>query len=285
MIGPCPRLAAVVTAVVLGTTGCASAGVPPATADLGADGPFTVLSYTDFPDVPEFGDATIYYPVGTPGPIGGVVIAPGYTERQSHIEWWGPRLASHGYAVLVLDTNDPREEPAPRAAALLAGVRLLRAEGTRAGGRLLGRIAPDRMAVMGHSMGGGGALRVAAEHGEEIRAAIPFTPWEPAVDLARVAVPTLIIAGEADRIADVGEHAWRLFRAIPASTPKVYMEVAGGDHFIADTNRGGDLSLVGRYSLAWLRLHLDGDERLRPFLFGHRTRRDAEKLSRYVARP
>ena len=97
------------------------------------------MTYTDFPDVPEFGDATIYYPLDTPESIGGVAIAPGYTERQSHIEWWGPRLASHGYAVLVLDTNDRRNRPDLRADALIAAVITLRAENTRSGSPSLGQ--------------------------------------------------------------------------------------------------------------------------------------------------
>lgn len=223
--------------------------------------------------------------MGTPGPIGGIAIAPGYTERQRHIEWWGPRLASHGYAVLVLDTNDPRERPDARATALLAGVRLLRSESARAESRLFGRIAADRMAVMGHSMGGGGALRVAAEHGETIRAAILFTPWEPEADLSGIAVPTLIIAAEEDQVAAVADHAWRHFNAIPAITPKVYMELDGGDHFIADTERGDDLATLGRYALAWLKLHLDGEESYRTFLFGDRSESDARRLSRYATSP
>jgi triacylglycerol lipase len=264
---------------------CGGSRVLPGIEALARDGDYAVLSYTDFPNVPEFGDATIYYPVGTPGPIGGVAIAPGFTERQRHIEWWGPRLASHGYAVVVLDTNDPREQPAARAEALVAAVGLLRSESSRAESRLFGRIAVDRMAVMGHSMGGGGALRVAAEHGGIIRAAIPFTPWEPEADVSRVSVPTLVIAGEEDDIAEVEEHAWRHFMTIPSSTAKVYMEIGGGDHFIADTSRGDDLPTISRYAIAWLKLHLDGEERYRDFLFGARAGGDAGKLSRYVANP
>jgi len=273
-------------ALGLALAACASAAPPLPRADaLATHGPFTVLTYTDFPDVPEFGDATIYYPVGTPGPIGGVAIAPGFTERQSHIEWWGPRLASHGYAVLVLDTNDPRERPNARAAALLAAVGVLRDEHTRRESRLFGRIAVDRMAVMGHSMGGGGALLAAAEAGSDLRAAIPFTSWEPDADLGRIVTPTLVIAAERDEIAEVSEHAWRHFTAIPTSTPKVFMEVEGGDHFIADTDRGGDLATIGRYALAWLKLFLDGEEQYRDFLFGARPEGDVEKFSRYIADP
>jgi dienelactone hydrolase len=284
MVRRSPRLRALALALAL--AGCASAGTSlPSTASLSSDGEFTVMTYTDFPDVPEFSAATIYYPVGTPGPIGGVAIAPGFTERQSHIEWWGPRLASHGYAVLVLDTNDPRERPDARAAALIAAAGVLRGENTRVESRLFGRIAVDRMAIMGHSMGGGGALLAANTRGADIAAAIPFTSWEPDTDFSGIVAPTLVIAGEEDDIAEVAEHAWRHFGSIPSSTPKVYMELEGGDHFIADTNRGQDLATVGRYALAWLKLHLDGEERYRDFLFGARPDGDAGKFSRYVASP
>jgi dienelactone hydrolase len=268
---------------------CASAGPAVApTADiaaLSADGPFEVEAYTDFPDVPEFLAGTIYYPAATPGLLSGVAIAPGYTEEQRHISWWGPRLASHGYAVVVIDTNDRGERPDARADALMAAVRLLREEGERRGSPLSGRIDPERMAVMGHSMGGGGALLAAHEHSDELRAAIPFTPWEPESTLSGITVPTLILAGESDGIAEVAEHAWRHFTLIPDGAPKVYLEVAGGDHYIADTTRGRDLATMGRYALAWLRLHVDGDERYREFLYGQRPPEDAAKFSRYVAEP
>ena len=248
-------------------------------------GEYRVMTYTDFPDVPEFGAATIYYPADAPAPVGGVAIAPGFTERQSHIEWWGPRLASHGYAVLVLDTNTPRDQPDVRADALIAAVTILRGENSRSGSPLSGRIDVGKMAIMGHSMGGGGTLIAANEHGDEIQAAIPFTPWTPTGPFDDITVPTLIIAGSADRIAGVDGHAWRHFQSIPQSTTKVYMEMDGGDHYVADTNRGTDLETVGRYGIAWLKLYLDGDERYRDFIYGERHEADMAKFSRYVVNP
>lgn len=246
------------------------------------DGPYEVMTYTDFPDVPEFGDATIYYPANTRAPVGGVAIAPGFTERQSHVEWWGHRLASHGYAVLVLDTNDTRDRPNLRADALIAAVTTLRAEGNRGGSPLAGRIDPDKMAIMGHSMGGGGVLIAANEHSDLIQAAIPFTPWEPGGPFDRITVPTLVMAGSADRLANVTKHAWRHFQSIPESTTKVYMEIEGGNHYIADSDRGSDLTTIGRYGIAWLKLYLDGDERYRGFIYGEQHEADAALFSRYV---
>lgn len=246
------------------------------------DGPYRVESYTDIPDVPEFGDATIYFPADAPGPVGGVAISPGFTERQSHISWWGPRLASHGYVVLTLDTNDRADPPELRAEALIAAVRLLRAENTREGSPLLGRIDVGKMAIMGHSMGGGGTLIAANEHGDEIQAAIPFTPWQPDGDFGNITVPTLVMAGSNDRTANADSHAWPHFQSIPETTTKVYMEIDGEGHYIADTERGGDLPMIGRYAIAWLKLYLDRDELYADFIYGGMAEADRAKFSRYV---
>lgn len=257
----------------------------PTVASLSTDGSYHVETYTDFPDVPEFAAATIYYPADAPGPVGGVAIAPGFTEEQRHIAWWGPRLASHGYVVLTLDTNDRAEPPEARAEALIAAVRLLKAENDRKGSPLFGRVDVAEMAVMGHSMGGGGVLIAAQEHGDEIQAAIAFTPWQPNGDFANLAVPTLVMAGSNDRIANADSHAWLHFQSIPRSTPKVYMEIEGGTHYIADPARVPDVSLVGRYALAWLGLYLDHDERYEDFLYGDIANRDRDTFSRYVTNP
>jgi dienelactone hydrolase len=253
-------------------------------ASLSGQGEYSVASYTDFPDVPEFGAATIHYPENAEGLVGGVAVAPGFTEMQRHIQWWGPRLASHGYAVLILDTNEPRDRPDARADALMAAVRILRGENSRRGSPLNGKVDVSKMAVMGHSMGGGGTLIAASQHSDQLSAAIPFTPWEPEADLSGITIPTLVIAGSADNIAGVGEHAWRHFNEIPAATTKVYLEVDGGDHFIADTERGPDLATIGRYGIAWLKLYMDGDESYRDFIYGPRTA-DEGKFSRYVTSP
>lgn len=253
----------------------------PTTASLSMDGPYDIRAYTSFPDAPEYGAATIYYPLNVTGPIAGVAVAPGYTERQRHINWWGSRLATHGYAVIVLDTNDPLERPEARAQALWASVGTLRNESKRDGSPLFGIIDSSRMAVMGHSMGGGGALLAANTHSDDLSAAIPLTPWQPDGVFNDITIPTLIIAGQADRIAAADTHAWPHYQSLGNGAPHAYLEVKDGDHFIANNSAIERHPLMSRYALAWLKLYMDGDERYRLFIYNTLSAEDSALLSRY----
>ncbi len=255
---------------------------------LGRPGPYQVAYYSDLPDVPEYSDATIYFPANKAQSFGGVAIAPGFTETQEHIDWWGDYLASHGFAVLVLDTNQPRDDPAMRADALMAAVQIIRGENSRMGSALRGKIEIDRMAVMGHSMGGGGTLLAANAHSDQLKAAIPITPWLPDADFSNVAVPTLLIAGETDSIAKVSEHSWPHFQTLPENIPRIYLEIRDGNHFIANStvdnermNPNIDVhDLVGGMSVAWLKLFVDEDERYREIVFGEMPDADAARVSK-----
>ena len=147
------------------------------------------------------------------------------------------------------------------------------------------------MAVMGHSMGGTAALLLANEKSDEIKAAIPFNAGGvPNANFSSVAVPTLVIAGEIDRLAPVNDHAWSHYQTLTNEVPRMYMEVKGGNHFIANTAEvenerlrpNVDVhDLVGGMAVAWLKLFLDGEEEYRELLFGEMPSEITEQLSRF----
>jgi len=257
---------------------------------LAGPGPYQVAYYSSFPAVQEFGSATIYFPANKGQTFGAVAIAPGYTEKKGNINWWGNHLASHGYAVLVMDTNEPGDFPEVRAEALMAAIRVLVGENLRMGSPIKGKIDEDRFAIMGHSMGGGGALLAANSHTDKLKAAIPFTPWLPESNFSEVRIPTLIIAGEIDRIAVPNEHSWPHYQSLPNDIPKMYFELKGGNHFIANTNTNEERlqpnidvhDLLGSIGVAWLKLFVDEDEAYRSLVFGEMKGSDKEKLSRWV---
>jgi len=258
---------------------------------LGRQGTYQVASSTQLPTVTEFSDATLYYPANKAQAFGGVVISPGFFERQENISWWGSYLASHGFAVITFDTNELNDLPPLRADALLATIGLLRSENSRQGSAVRGKILEDNMAVMGHSMGGAAALLLANENSNEIKAAIPFTAGGLRnANFSAVAVPTLVIAGEIDRLAPVNEHAWSHYQTLTNAAPRMYMEVEGGNHFIANTAEVENErlrpnidvhELVGGMAVAWLKLFLDGEEEYRELLFGEMPSEITEQLSRF----
>ena len=258
---------------------------------LGRQGPYQVAWYTQLPSVPEFSGATLYFPANKAQDFGGVVISPGFFERQENISWWGNYLASHGFAVITFDTNELNDLPPLRADALLATIGLLRGENSRQGSAVRGKILEDSMAVMGHSMGGAAALLLANENSDEIKAAIPFNAGGLRnANFSAVAVPTLVIAGEIDRLAPVNEHAWSHYQTLTNAAPRMYMEVRGGNHFIANTAEVENErlrpnidvhELVGGMAVAWLKLFLDGEEEYRELLFGEMPSEVTEQLSRF----
>ena len=203
-----------------------------------------------------FGGGTVYYPTDTSeGTFGAVAVSPGYSSSQAAIAWLGPRLASQGFVVLTIDTLRTSDSPSRRGDQLLAALDYLgRTE-------LADRIDPDRLAVMGHSMGGGGSLE-AAKDDPTLQAVIPLTPWSADKTFPEVTAPTLVIGAEDDIIAPVRTHSERFYASLPADGDKAYLELRDASHSapnLPDTT-------IAKYSISWLKRYVDDDERYQQFL-------------------
>ena len=204
-----------------------------------------------------FGGGTIYYPTSTSeGTFGGVVISPGYTAAQSSIAWLGPRLASQGFVVFTIDTLTRYDQPSSRARQLAAALDYLTEESV-----VRSRVDADRLAVMGHSMGGGGSLE-AVEDDPSLQAAIPLTPWNLQKSFSSVTTPTLIIGAQNDSVAPVRSHSEPFYESIPDSTDKAYLELRGASHFAPNLSN----TTIAKYSISWLKRFVDDDTRYDQFL-------------------
>ena len=117
--------------VLAGSPGAAQAAGPyergpaPTTAILEASrGPFATSSQSvSSLSVTGFGGGVIYYPTSTSeGTFGAIAISPGYTAAWSSISWLGPRIASHGFVVIGIETNTRLDQPDSRGRQLLAAL-------------------------------------------------------------------------------------------------------------------------------------------------------------------
>lgn len=234
---------------------------------------FEVRTYEATVDVDEFAAATIFYPLtlSFDAPMGGVVMSPGFGSTQDNYDWWGPALASLGYAVMIFDTNTPTDNLEARKNALIAGVDFLRRQNSNPESPLNGKMNADRLAIMGHSLGGGAAMAAAAQLGDQIQAVIPLALYccelgaSFAGDYAAVTTPTLIIASAVDTVAPPAEHARLIYDSLGDTTPRVYLEFSEGDHTLV-ANGGPDLTTIGIFALAFLKAHMDANASLMDFL-------------------
>lgn len=221
-------------------------------------GPFSIAT-TSVSDLstPGFGAADIYYPTTTAqGTFGAVAIAPGFTATRSSMAWLARRVASHGFVVININTNSTFDQPASRGAQLLDALDYLVGSSS-----VRSRVDGSRQAVMGHSMGGGGALEAISDR-PSIQAAVPLTPWNLDKSWGEVRTPTLVVGAENDSVASVSSHAIPFYTSIPASAEKAYLELNGASHFAPNSTN----TTIGVSSVAWLKRFVDDDTRYDQFL-------------------
>lgn len=129
----------------------------------------------------------------------------GYRMQSSflmtHLASWGfvvvaPEHPERGLAQLV-ETGAPTGDDAPQA--MRAAYELMVGEAGRAGGRFEGRIDLDKVAVTGHSMGGGAVLSVATEDYVDTWITYASGGFGSSRDLPQI--PSFMMAGTNDGVA------------------------------------------------------------------------------------
>ncbi len=250
------------------SSGSYERGPNPTTASLEANrGPYSVRTISVSSLVRGFGGGTIHYPTGTTGTMGVIAVIPGYVSYESSIRWWGPRLASHGFVVITINTSSIYDQPNSRANQLVAALNYVIDESNSRGSAINGMVDPNRRAVIGWSMGGGGALKATADD-RSIMASIPQAPYYSGSNsFNRITTPTLVIACESDSIASVRSHASPLYERIPSSTPKAFLQIRRGNHYCANSGNDNE-DILGKYGVAWMKRFVDLDRRYDQFLCG-----------------
>jgi len=230
-------------------------------------GPYSVRTINVSSSVSGFGGGTIHYPTGTTGTMGVIAVVPGFVSYESSIRWWGPRIASHGFVVITIDTNSGYDQPDSRANQLNAALNYTISQSNSSSSPISGMVDASRRGVIGWSMGGGGSLKLAADN-PSLMAIIPQAPYySGSNNFNRITTPTLIIACEDDSVARVSSHASPFYNRIPSSTHKAFLEINGGSHYCANSGNA-DEDILGKYGVAWMKRFIDLDRRYDQFLCG-----------------
>jgi alpha/beta superfamily hydrolase len=204
-----------------------------------------------------FGGGVIYYPSDTSqGTFGAVAIVPGYTATwAAEGAWMGHWLASFGFVVIGIDTNSRNDWDNARGVQLLAALDYLTQRST-----VRDRVDASRLAVMGHSMGGGGAM-YAAQQRPSLKATVGLAPAVFSANMSNVRVPAMLMAGQNDGTVTPAA-VLNNYNSIPAGTEKSYLELAGAGHGFPTSNN----SVMMRKVIPWLKIFLDNDARYSQFL-------------------
>jgi len=244
-------------------------GPSPTVTTLEADvGPYTVETkeVSSFL-VDGFGGGTIYYPTDAGDCMGAIAVVPGFLSFGQTIEWWGSRVASWGFVVITIDTEFLIDLPDARAAQLSVALDYVVNQSRSIFSSLFRLVDKNRLGTIGWSMGGGGALTLSTQR--EIKATIALTPWDLDSDgYETIDTPTFVVACEADLIAPVPLYADPFYEKIPNSTDKLYLGIGSENHFCVTSDSEENHPLLGAVGVAWMKRHLDGDQRFNPILCG-----------------
>jgi dienelactone hydrolase len=230
---------------------------PAPTGSSSAKGPFTTAT---------FGVArgTVHYPTDAGPPFASVAMGTHFSASGPEMGAWGSFYASHGIVTIIANASTA-DVPAVYAEKLLAAIEQLKAENTRSGSPLMGKLS-DRYGISGHSIGGGGAT-LAAASAPMLKTSVGFAPWGGNGDGVRV--PTLLLCGESDTTAPCSMSE-TVYVAVPESTPKMMVSITGATHFHWFDPTSADRGASGETALAFHKVFLEGDQRYKPFLLQSR---------------
>jgi dienelactone hydrolase len=245
---------------------CICRGSAP-TASSSRNGSFTTANYR-LPTSAYAAGATVYYPTNAPAPLAGIVYCPPLTGTESMLAAWGPFFASHGIVLVTMSTTTTSDNVDSRDDQQRNALNALKAENTRSGSPLLGKLS-NRFGVMGWSMGGGATWINAAQYAG-LKSAMSLAGHNAtasaAADGTNIKCPTLIMNGAEDTSILGGQgQSPGVYDAIADNIAKVIYEVDGVGHmdWATPTTAG---NAVAEMALAFQKTFLEGDTRWAKFI-------------------
>jgi len=233
-----------------------------------ANGPYQYEKY----DIPGdgYGGGTIYYPTNAEPPFAATTFTPPLTGVRIMYALWGPFLASWGIVFQAMDTLTTQDIVDMRAVEQQAAVASLKAENDRPDSPLYGKLA-DRQGIMGWSMGGG-ATWITASQDPTLKSAVTMAGHNMTSPVAMTCsgstqVPSMQLNGAQDMtiLGGLGQSDG-VYALIPDTTPKlIYVTMNAGHMTWSGPDAAGGPN-PGRFTLAFQKTYLEGDQRWKKFL-------------------
>lgn len=228
---------AAVAAVLVGAAACSP--FPSVGRNFGDPGPYAVTVQQDTAHT--YYSPTDLAPGGARHPV--ILWGNGTFLNPSHYDALLRHFASHGFIVAAANTSN-----AGSGQEMLTGLDNLTTFDSQAGNRFEGKVDLTRVATMGHSQGGGGAIEAAADPRVDTTVAIePFLGT-----VSGLHGPTFFMAGENDTTI-LPSTVYSKYTS--ATVPAAYGELAGADHLQPIVNGNG----FRAPATAWVRWQLMGD--------------------------
>jgi hypothetical protein len=207
-----------------------------------------------------FGGGVIYYPTDTSqGTFAALAVAPGFGTEWRWYGWLGERLASFGFVVFGIETNTLNDSVDARGTQLLAALDWLQSSNSP----VRTRVDANRLAVAGHSAGGGGAFTAALRR-PTLLTAIGMAPAVPG-SLSGIKMPAVLFGGQTDGTVTPSYLA-NAYATIPSSIERAYIEIANEGHGFPAGGGGGNSGVFARTMMLWMKLFMDKDTRYSQFL-------------------
>jgi dienelactone hydrolase len=243
-----------------GTPGTTRGPDPTLTSISARRGTFATAELT-VPSGNGFNGGFIYYPTDTSlGTWAGVAFCPGGGAKFADEEaWMGHWLASFGFVIIGIETNAVSDLPDSRGNQLLAALDYLTQES-----EVQDRVDPNRLMVMGHSMGGGGTFHAALAR-PSLNTMVSLAPWfnfdltHP--DFSSLQMPAMIISAKNDTVVTPASVS-SMYDDIPTTTQRAWVELAEDDHLGFTKENYTEMRVL----IPWMKIFLDNDSRYVQFL-------------------